>query len=188
MMPQCDIDVDMSHRPMHRIRGVTNQLRAVELDFLKDAPNTWDFEAEVHAPPKVVFAAICADPSTWTRWFPGLERGAYEGDGPPGVGTRREVSQEGITYRETMLAWDEPTRWAYRVDESSGDMFHALAEDWVVEAKGDHSVVRWTFAIDPKPEIVALLDDLPAIVGKVFDDAMAGLDTYITQEAGHAAG
>jgi hypothetical protein len=58
----------------------------------------------------------------------------------------------------------------------------------VVEPKGDHSVVRWTFAIDPKPEIVALLGDLPAIVGKVFDDAMAGLDTYIKEEAGSGAG
>ena len=66
---------------------MTNQLRAVELDFLKDAPNRWDFEAEVHAPPKVVFAAIAADPSTWARWFPGLQRGSYEGDGQPGVGT-----------------------------------------------------------------------------------------------------
>jgi len=168
--------------------GVTNQLREVGLEFLKDAPNSWEFEAEVHAPPKAVFAAIAADPSTWTRWFPGLERGGYEGDGTPGVGTRREVTQEGITYRETMLAWDVPTRWAYRVDESSGDMFHALAEDWVVEPRGDHSVVRWTFAIDPKPEIVPLLGDLPEIVGKVFADAMAGLDAYIEREAGDGAG
>ena len=178
----------MSQSVVPTLRAVTNQLRAVELDFLKDAPNRWDFEAEVDAPPAVVFAAIAADPSTWTQWFPDLEEGSYEGDGPPGVGTRRQVSQSGVTYRETMLAWDAPTRWAYRVDESSGDMFRALAEDWVVEPKGDHSVVRWTFAIDPNPAIVPLLDDLPAIVGKVFEDAMAGLNDYIAQEAGSAAG
>ncbi|MBV8959763.1 MAG: SRPBCC family protein, partial [Actinobacteria bacterium] len=43
---------------------MTNQLRAVGLEFLKEAPNSFDFEAEVHAPPAVVFAAIAADPST----------------------------------------------------------------------------------------------------------------------------
>ncbi|MBV9665112.1 MAG: SRPBCC family protein, partial [Actinobacteria bacterium] len=37
---------------------MTNQLRAVGLEFLKEAPNSFDFEAEVHAPPAVVFAAI----------------------------------------------------------------------------------------------------------------------------------
>lgn len=178
----------MSHHRLPTLPGVTNQLREVGLEFLKEAPNSWDFEAEVRAPPKVVFAAIAADPSTWTRWFPGLERGSYEGDGEAGVGTRREVSMDGVSYRETMLAWDEPTRWAYRVDESSGDMFHALAEDWVVEPAGDHSVVRWTFAIDPKPEIVPLLGDLPEIVGKVFADAMAGLDAYIEQQGGDQGG
>ncbi|MBV9935441.1 MAG: SRPBCC family protein [Actinobacteria bacterium] len=167
---------------------MTNQLRAVGLEFLKEAPNSFDFEAEVHAPPAVVFAAIAADPSTWTRWFPGLERGSYEGDGPRGVGTRREVSMTGITYRETMLAWDEPTRWAYRIDESSADMFHALVEDWVVEPKGDHSVVRWTFAIDPTADVIPLLGTLPEIVGQVFADAMAGLDGYLAREVGDGAG
>ncbi|HWW53528.1 MAG TPA: SRPBCC family protein [Acidimicrobiales bacterium] len=165
-----------------------NQLRAVELDFLDNAPNRWDFEADVHARPAEVFAAICADPSNWTEWFPGLEQGAYESAAPHGVGTTRAITMTGLVYRETLLAWDEPTRWAYRVDETTADMFHALAEDWVVEPKGDHAVVRWTFAIDPKAEIVPLLGDLPAIVGKVFDDAMAGLDTYIKERASSAAG
>src|SRR5919202_1806476 len=108
------------------------------------------FQEEVDAPQAKVFAAISADPSTWT-WFPRLSSGGYEGDGPRGVGTKRWVKMTGITYNETMLAWDPPSRWAYRVDASSAPLAHALVEDWLIDPQGDHSVVRWTFAIDPRP-------------------------------------
>ena len=92
-------------------------LRPVELDFLDTAIVRFEFECELDAAPEAVFAAISADPSTWS-WFPGLADAAYESPPPHGIGTGRAVVMNGVTYRETMLAWDEPTRWAYRVDES----------------------------------------------------------------------
>jgi hypothetical protein len=122
-----------------------------------------------------VFAAIGADPTTWS-WFPGIEEGGYE-SGPPGVGTRRWVRIGGVKYRETILAWDEPSRWAYRVDETSAPLFAALAEDWVVTpADGGTSTLHWTFAFDPLPDTASGLVGARELIGSTFADAVRGLD------------
>jgi hypothetical protein len=148
-----------------------HQLRPVELDFLTTASVRFEYEVQLPAEVGAVFAAISADPSTWT-WFPGLADGRYEGAGPRGVGTRRAISLEGTVYRETILAWDAPTRWAYRVDESSDATFDALAEDWVIEPRENGSVLRWTFAVDPQPELAELIAGAGEVIGTVFANAM----------------
>jgi len=78
-------------------------------------------------------------------------------------------------YRETILAWDEPTRWAYRVDESADALIDALLEEWVVEGDGDRSTVRWTFAVDPGADMQAALPAAEEMIGGMFDQAMANL-------------
>ena len=154
-------------------------LRAVDLEFLERAPARHELVEPVRAPATRVFAAISADPSTWT-WFPGLDEGGYEGDGRLGVGARRWVRMGEWTYRETILAWDAPHRWAYRVDETSSPMFRALLEDWRIDATGAGAAqVGWTFAIDPAPGTEPLLDALPQVLGDVFRGAMQGLDAYL---------
>ncbi len=165
------------------LRGVTQQLRPEGLDFLETAPVILRYAAQVEAPTPVVFEAISADPATWTTWFPGLQSGRYFSDPPHGVGSRREVKVSRVgTYRETMLAWDEGTRWCYRVDETSLPIARALIEDWVVEPAGDHTVVRWTFAIDPTTVFrVALLAGKP-VIGRTFTQAMNNLGTQLTSK------
>jgi hypothetical protein len=154
------------------------ELRAVDLDFLEDAPHRFDFVEPVGAAVEPVFAAIAADPSTWS-WFPGVEEGAYE-TALPGVGSRRWVNVGGVKYRETMLAWEAPRRWSYRVDETSAPVFAALAEDWVVEPDGhDAATVHWRFAFDPRAETAAMLLDARDLIGTTFHDAMRGLDTSL---------
>jgi hypothetical protein len=151
-------------------------LAPVDLDFLERAPQRFDFVEPLPAPPARVFAAISSDPSGW-GWFPGLSDGGYEGDGPAGVGSGRWVCMEGITYRETILAWDEPARWAYRVDASSAPVFAALVEDWRVAAVGDGttSELRWTFAFEPRPEMAEPLAFARELIGDTFHTAMVGL-------------
>lgn len=156
-----------------------HDLRPVELDFLDDAPHRFDYHEPIAAPPAAVFAAISADPSTW-GWFPGVDEGSYEGDSTPGVGTRRWVRVGGVKYRETMLAWDEPTRWTYRVDETSAPVFAALVEDWVVEpAAAGTTVLRWTFAFDPLPETAELMTGARDLIGSAFHEAARGLDAHL---------
>jgi hypothetical protein len=150
-------------------------LQAVDLDFFAAAPYRFEYAEPVGAPPATVFAAVSADPTTWS-WFPGIEEGGYESR-PPGVGTRRWVRIGGVKYRETILAWDEPRRWAYRVDETSAPLFAALAEDWVVEpADRGTSTLHWTFAFDPRPETADVLTGARELIGSTFADAVRGLD------------
>jgi hypothetical protein len=131
------------------------------------------------APPAAVFAAICAHPSTWT-WFPDVSEGTYEGSEPAGVGTRRSVRVGGVKYRETILAWDAPWRWTYRVDETSAPIFAALLEDWVMEpAANDTSTLAWTFAFEPLPDTAELMIGAHDMIGSTFHDAMVGLDATL---------
>jgi carbon monoxide dehydrogenase subunit G len=157
-------------------------VRQEELDFVERAPRKWVFEEEVAAPQHVVFDAISADPSTWEGWFPGLSSGGYGGDGPHGVGSKRWVKMSGVTYRETILAWDAPSRWAYRVDESTAPIAHALVEDWQVEPRGDdRSIVRWTFAIDAKPLFKVGAPAAGTVMGRLFKKAMANLSEELAR-------
>jgi hypothetical protein len=158
---------------------MTHRLRPVGLDFLDEAPVRLDSEADVAAPAAAVFAEISTDPGTWAAWFPGFVGGAYDGKPPHGVGTVRRITMDNAAYAETILAWDEGTRWAYRMDESSDDMFDALVEDWVVAPKGDGAVVRWTFTVDPKPELRDVLTHGRDMIGGVFDTAMARLSAHL---------
>lgn len=163
---------------------MTHQLRPEGLDFLTRAPRTWQFEAGVAAPRTTVFAAISGDPSTWT-WFPGLSSGRYEGEGPPGVGSVRQVRMSGVTYRESIVAWVQDQRWAYRVDECSVPIARALVEEWMTEDAGDGTTVRWTFAIEPGLLFRLGQPLAPTVMGRLFRRAMANLGAELgTRERG----
>ncbi|WP_051942418.1 SRPBCC family protein [Streptacidiphilus rugosus] len=154
---------------------MTHRLRPVGLPFLSDAPHRYTFTEPVAAPRAVVFASISADPSTWTVWFPRLRGGAYLSAPPHGVGTVRQADTDGIVYRETMLAWQTPSRWAYRLDSCSQPLAEALAEDWVLHDAGGGTLVEWTFAIDPGPLVAPHMDQLPARLRTTFRTAMNAL-------------
>jgi hypothetical protein len=155
-----------------------HRMRPVELEFLADAPIRLEFVEPVHASADAVFAAISADPSTWS-WFPGIDEGRYESAPPHGVGAIRFVRMGEWEYRETMLAWDPPQRWAYRVDETTGPAFAALAEDWVIKPDGDDALVRWTFAVDAA-ELALPPASLREVIGPVFAAAMLGLSATLS--------
>lgn len=151
------------------------QLRRVGLEFLAAAPLRLEFEAEVAAAPRAVFDAISGDPAVWRSWFPGFSGGHYEGAPPQGVGAIREIRMSGTVYRETILAWEEPTRWAFRVDECTVPIGHALVEEWTVAERGTGAAVRWTFAIDPRPLFRAGTPLARPLMGWLFRRAMRNL-------------
>jgi polyketide cyclase/dehydrase/lipid transport protein len=157
-------------------------MRREDLDFITGAPKRWTFDAPVAATPEVVFDAISADPKTWT-WFPGITSGGYEGDGPHGVGSIREARMGPSVYRETILAWEAPSRWVYRVDEMTVPLAHALVEEWRIEEAPGGSVVRWTFAIDPRPLFVASMPLATRAMGKIFRTAMRNLSRALADGA-----
>jgi hypothetical protein len=162
---------------------MAHRLRTVDLDFLNTAPHRFVFEAAVPASRGAVFGAISADPSTWT-WWPGHDEGRYESPEPHGVGSRRHMRMGDSWYSETILAWDEPSRWAYRVDESADALLNALVEEWVVEGDDHRSTVRWTFAVDPGPDFEAGISGVKTMIGDMFDEAMANLGARLAGARG----
>jgi hypothetical protein len=155
---------------------MTYHLRGEDLDFLQKAPHRLDCAFDVHAPVDVAFAAISASPETWS-WFPGLTSGGYREPEPRGVGSHRWVEVAGVRYDETILAWDVPGRWAYRVDECSAELFLALLEDWRLEPRDGGSVLRWTFAFEPVDALRSLADvELPAAAEAALRAAVTDLN------------
>ncbi|NUU20561.1 MAG: hypothetical protein HOV68_03440, partial [Streptomycetaceae bacterium] len=105
------------------------------------------------------------------RWL------AADADGGHRVGARREVRLvKPVVFEETVMAYEEPTRWAYRVDTATVPMCHALIEEWAVEEHGTGSRVTWTFAADPRPLIAVTLRLMPWAMGSTFRRAMRNLD------------
>ena len=156
-------------------------MRPVELDFVDTAPTRLTFEETLAAPQEEVFDAVAGDPGGWARWFPGVSAGGYGGVAPYGVGTPRWVKVGGITYRETILAWDAPSRWAFRVDHTPAPIAHALVEEYTVEPLGSNeSLFRWTFACDPKPFFRLSAPLAPRVFSAIFRRAAANLERELT--------
>ena len=155
--------------------------RQVEADFLANAPRMITSTSVIAAPREEVFAAISGDPSTWT-WFPGFsDRGSWLSDPLQGAGSRREVHMGGVTYRETVLVWDAPHRWGFRVDEATAPIARALAEEYRLVADGDQTVVHWTFCADVGAPLHALLGLRPAppAMGLLWRKASANLEARL---------
>ncbi len=123
-------------------------LREVELDFLESAPRVYVVGCEVALPRAEVWDAIVDAPS-WPEWFPGVRSAAYLGDPPYGVGTTRVAEVGGFRMEETMLAWEDGGRWAYRIDRSTAPLAKAQLECTELEDCEVGTRVRWTLATHP---------------------------------------
>lgn len=129
----------------------------VDLDFLDAAPKHIYAEVKITRPPSEVFAAFAHDPANWGEFFPGFDKsGSYQTPGPHGVGSRCIKRAGGIKVEETVLAWDEGARFAFRVDGTAIPAFHAWVEDYHFEPDGrDGTLLR--VAIGSKPRLAFAL-------------------------------
>jgi hypothetical protein len=67
------------------------------------------------------------------------------------VGARCTKRVIGLKVEETVLAWDESARWAFRVDSAQAPAFHAWVEDYHFEPEGsDATLLRWTIGCKPR--------------------------------------
>lgn len=109
----------------------------VGLEFFSTAPHRLDAVVKISRPPTEVFAAFAHDPANWGEFFPGFDKtGTYDTPRPHGVGSRCTKRILGIRVEETVLAWDEGARFAFRVDSTSAPAFHAWVEDYQFEPDG----------------------------------------------------
>jgi hypothetical protein len=125
---------------------------AVDLDFLNTAPFRLDSIASVGRPPSEVFAALAHDPANWGDFFPGFDKtGHYHTPVPHCVGSRRTARFAGVKFEETILAWEEGARWAFRGDSVQAPLFDAFVEDYHFEPdSSDSTLLRWTIAYKPR--------------------------------------
>jgi len=158
-------------------------LRAVSADFFETAPYRFVKSAVIRQPPQQVFEAL-ADPAAWGDWFPGFDHsGHWITEAPPGTGSRRIVRVARATFEETIIAWEAPSRFAFRVDRAGMPVARALAEDYRIAAHPDGSVLEWTLAIDPHSVLRPLMSLYRPVMQRMFEKAATNLDAHLNDSA-----
>jgi hypothetical protein len=149
----------------------------VDLGFLAEAPMRVDIEVRTRLPRDTVWKAF-VDPWSWPDWFPGVDEAAYPNQEPPyGVGTIRTACVSGELFEETLLAWDEPTRWTYRIDRCTAPLASAQVESTeLAEADAGGTIVRWILASDPSEQLAQAADALPGILEERLGAALRNLE------------
>jgi hypothetical protein len=151
-------------------------LEPVELSFFDNAPQVVRRYAHVAAARDRVFAAVATDPAGWGGWFPGFsDDGRWETPPPHGVGSVRNVRSFRVRFTETILAWDDNERWAFRLDRASFPLAKAFAEDYRFSDDGSGTMVSWTVAMDPGLGLRLGSPLLPFGLGLLLDRAAARL-------------
>lgn len=89
----------------------------------------------------------------------------------------------GDRYEETMLIWEEPHRWGYRIDRATTAIASAQFELTEFEEVPDGTRVIWTLASDPLPNLNYLAGDRDfiAFLKDIPDRALRGLDAYLAK-------
>jgi hypothetical protein len=159
-------------------------LQPVSIDFLAIAPIRHTSTAWVPFPPEVVWAAIAERPGDWGKWFPGFSHsGRYLSAPPYGVGSVREVTMLGNRYREQIIAWEPPHRWAFSVDQATIPLARSLAEEHRITADGDGSSVQWNFAMIPRGPLRAAGPVVAPLLSRLWRKAMRNLSGELAKQA-----
>jgi carbon monoxide dehydrogenase subunit G len=156
------------------------EMRKESLGFLGRAAVVHVAEAEIAAPRNAVFGAL-AEPQGWKHWFPGVREASYTTPPPYGVGTIREANVGGTRWVEELIAWEDPTRWAWTVLGTSVPFAWAQVELFeFVEAAG-LTRVQWTLALEPR--LLARLGAPLAgpMISRVLRHGMENLAAYLAR-------
>ncbi len=156
------------------------EMEPVELDYLERAPAVWRMAATVAAPRQAVWDAF-ANAEGWRDWFPHVEAAGYDGPAPYGVGTIRRSNVAGALHEETMLVWEEPRRWGYRVDKATAQLSRAQIEISEFSDAPGGTRVDWIIACDPLDGFTFLAGDRPMeeFLNELHEQAMKSLEAYL---------
>ena len=107
---------------------------------------------EIAMPAAKVWDELCADDAL--HWCRILDDVSWTSPRPFGVGTTREVKALAGTdkLREHYFLWEEGRRHCFYVVETTAPIVKSLAEDYLVEPRGEDSCrFTWTIAARPSP-------------------------------------
>ena len=148
-------------------------LRPVGLDFLDSAPLRQSRTTVVGLTPGRVFEELTRRPERWPHWLTMARDCRYDGDPPYGVDSvRRMWLRGGIVARETVLAWDEERRFAYRVDGLNVPGVRAFMEEWTLEPTAVGTTqLRWVLAGECSRPVEMLLTASRWVLDGMIDRA-----------------
>lgn len=137
---------------------------------------------EIARPAPTVWAELTADDAL--HWCRILQDVRWTSPRPFGVGTTREVKAlwGANLLREHYFRWEEGYRHSFYAVESSGPLFKALAEDYLVEPRDEDACrFTWTIAVEPSaigragtPVNRAILKTLLTDTARHYGLALAG--------------
>ena len=138
---------------------MAKRLRPVTAEFLAEASTRLVSTARLRADPGSVFAELTDDASTWPLWYREIRSAAYTGPPPYGVGAGRAVTlRGGARFVESVVAWERPARFVYRVEETNAPGVRAWAEEWLLTPTAEGgTALRFTIAVDAAPVVRAVL-------------------------------
>jgi hypothetical protein len=157
---------------------VVKRLRPVTAEFLERAPTRLVFVSQLTATPERVFRELTEDVSTWPLWFTSVRTAGWTGPPPYGVGAGRAVTlRGGAHFIESVVVWDAPRRFVYRVEQANVPGILAWMEEWLLapSASGG-TVLRFTIAVDASPAVRATVRLARPGVARSFHAAAARLD------------
>lgn len=124
--------------------------KPVDERFFETAPMRLRGGFEIPRPAAAVWGELTADDAL--HWCRILQDVSWTSPRPFGVGTTREVKAlwGANMLREHYFLWEEGRRHSFYAAESSGPLFRALAEDYLVEPRGAEACrFTWTIAVEP---------------------------------------
>ena len=157
------------------------RLRSEDISFVERAPVLVRAETTVEASPAAVWPAL-ADAAAWVDWFAGMKDAHYTSPAPFGVGSTRSVEVLGLRADETILAFDVPKCFAFRVDATNLPALSALVEVVTLEADGAGTRVVYRQAFEAKPWLRPLLPLLRRQMQRGLERGLDGLAPWV---AGH---
>jgi uncharacterized protein YndB with AHSA1/START domain len=164
---------------------VREHLRPVTPEYLDAAPVRLVAAARLAAPPEALFRALTEDCSTWPLWFPEVTRAGYTGPPPYGPGAGRAVRlRGGAHFVESVLLWERPHRFVYRVEQVNFPGAHAWLEEWRLDPAGPGTDARYTLAFDVSRPLEWAARALRPVVVRSLQRALHGLDAFAARGEG----
>jgi carbon monoxide dehydrogenase subunit G len=158
---------------------MAHELRQEDLGFLDRAAVRQSRTAVVDMPPDRVFEELAEHPERWPQWLTVARDCHYNGEAPYGVGTKRRLSlRGGIVAVETVLAWDQDKRFAYRVDELNAPGVQAFMEEWTLEPTDEAKTrLQWVIAGDSDKVVQVLFASGRPALDRIFNQAARRMST-----------
>ncbi|MGW3634621.1 SRPBCC family protein [Streptomyces sp. NPDC005122] len=155
------------------------KLRSISLDGLDKEPIRFNYSRLVPAAPEDLFRALADDVERWPEWFPLVTDVSYLSARPYSRDSSRSLSMKtGRNFTSTVIVFDRPHRYAYRIDTCNVPLMRAGIEEWTLTPNAKGTVVRWRFSIDLAGPAGLLLRYLPGLLTPLIAQAVCNLGRH----------